>query len=320
MKNSLARRSPLKIQHSKLKPQASAARSLRTVGALVRYGARRFRRARLVFGHGTDNATDEAAWLALHVLDLAPEITPRILSRAVSPRTAERILRIFERRIGERKPAAYLTRKAWLGNLRFYVDQRVIVPRSHIAGLLQQGLAPWLREPGKVRAVLDLCTGSGCLAILAAQAFPDAKIDAADISAAALAVARRNVRDHRLTRRIRLFESDLYSNLKGRRYDLIICNPPYVTAGGMRRLPPEHRREPTLALAGGSDGLDAVRRIVTESGRHLRPGGLLVVEVGRGRRRVERAFGKIPFVWPETDPAGAVFVVEREEIDRAIGC
>jgi len=238
------------------------------------------------------------------------------MSRAVAPAMAKRILNLFERRIREREPAAYLTREAWLGDLRFYVDKRVIVPRSHIAALLRAGLVPWIDKPGNIKSVLDLCTGSGCLAILSAHAFPNAQIDAADVSEPALAVARRNVRDHRLSRRIRLVRSDLYSKLRGKRYDVILCNPPYVTADAMRRLPPEYRHEPRLALAGGADGLDVVRRILAESSAHLQPRGLLLVEVGRGRRRLERLFGEIPFVWPETAAGGDVFLIERDGLLR----
>jgi len=289
---------------------------LRTVGELVREGAQRFRRARLAFGHGSLSAADEAAWLTLHALRLPLDATPRVMSRVVGPAVAQRILQLFERRIRERKPAAYLTHEAWLGDLRFYVDERVIVPRSHIAPLLRNGLAPWIGRHGSVKSVLDLCTGSGCLAILSAHAFPNARIDAADISAPALAVARRNVRDHRLSRRIRLVRSDLYSELRGKRYDLILCNPPYVTTSTMRRLPPEYRHEPGLALAGGANGLDVVRRVVAESRAHLQPHGMLVVEVGRGRRRLERLFRDIPFVWPETDAGAAVLLVEREALPR----
>ena len=285
-----------------------------TVGELVREGARRFRRARLSFGHGTFNARSEAAWLALHALHLPPDPKPCVLSRTLSTHAAERILRLFERRIRERKPAAYLTHEAWIGNLRFYVDERVIVPRSHIADLLRSDLAPWVVRPNRIKKVLDLCTGSGCLAILAARAFPRARIDAADISECALAVARRNVMTHRVGGRIRLVRSDLYSKLSGKRYDLIICNPPYVTSANMRRLPPEYRHEPRLSLAGGPDGLRIVRRVLAQSREHLAPGGLLVVEVGRGRRRVEREFEKISFFWPETHAGGAVLVVEREAL------
>lgn len=282
-----------------------------TAGALVREGARRFRRARLAFGHGSAGATDEAAWLVLHALGLPPGASPRLLSRTVAPPLAERIIRLFDRRVRERKPAAYLMREAWLAGLRFYVDERVIVPRSHIAALLQGSLSPWIRRPGYIRSVLDLCTGSGCLAVLAAHAFPNARIDAADISGRALDVARRNVRAYQLTRRVRVMRSDLYSRLRGKRYDLILCNPPYVTSGAMRQLPAEYRHEPRLALAGGTDGLDVVRRILAESGAHLQPKGLLVVEVGRGRRHVEHSFPDIGFIWPESVTGSAVFLLER---------
>ena len=215
-----------------------------------------------------------------------------------------------------RKPAAYLTREAWLAGLPFYVDARVIVPRSHIAGMLADRMAPWASPAGRVKSVLDLCTGSGCLAILAARAFPPARIDAIDISAGALAVARINVRRYRMGRRIRLVRSDLFSALGGRRYDVIVCNPPYVAAASMRRLPREYRREPRIALAGGSDGLDVVRTILQQAGSHLEPGGMLVMEVGSGRARVERAFPRIPFIWAATPGGGDVLVARREDLPR----
>lgn len=296
------------------KTEASAAQSLRTVGALVRYGARRFRQAGLAFGHGTENARDEAAWLVLHALGLPPDTGISVFGRPVRPGVARRILALFERRIRGRKPAAYLTREAWLGEFRFYVDERVVVPRSHIAGLLRANLAPWISDRRTVRSILDLGTGSGCLAILLARGFPWSRIDATDVSLKALAVARVNVRRYRLGRRIRLLRSDLFSALRENRYDLIVANPPYVTASAMRRLPREYRHEPRLALAGGRDGLDAVRRIVLGASAHLRPGGILVVEVGSGRRRLERAFPGVPFTWPETAAGDSVFLVERGEL------
>ena len=262
------------------------------------------------------NAADEAAWLVSHALREAPAAVHPGRSDTVPPAAAKRIYRLFERRIRERIPAAYLTREAWLGELRFYVDQRVIVPRSHIAALLRERLEPWIGDPGRIGSVLDLCTGCGSLAILSARAFERARTDATDISRAALAVARRNVRTHRLGRRIRLIRSDLLTKLHGRRYDLIVCNPPYVTASSMRRLPPEYRHEPGLALAGGPDGLDIVRRVIAEAGAHLKPHGVMVVEVGRGRQRVERAFPAIPFIWPDAAPGSAVFVLERAALAR----
>jgi len=281
----------------------------------VRHGARRFRRARIALGHGTLNATDEAAWLVAHALHRAPDEIGFSWSETVSDKAASRILILFRRRIRERQPAAYLTHEAWLGGVRFYVDKRVIVPRSHIAGLLKAGLEPWISRSGRVRSVLDLCAGSGCLAVLAAHAFPRARVDAADISRSALEVARRNVGAHHLVRRIRLIHSDLYLKLHGRRYDLIVCNPPYVTTSSMQRLPPEYRHEPALALKGGPDGLQLVRRILAESAAHLTPRGMLVVEVGRGRNRLERAFPRVPFVWPDTDYGGAVFLLGRDDLE-----
>lgn len=280
----------------------------------MREGARRFRRARLAFGHGTSNARDEAAWLALHALGLPLDTDWRRTSGRVAPAAARRVLSVFDRRIRGRRPAAYLTREAWLGRLSFYVDERVVVPRSHIAGLLDERLAPWIAAPGAVRSALDLCTGSGCLAILLALAFPRARVDAADLSPAALAVARINIVRHRLKRRVRPLRSDLFSALGGKRYDLIVSNPPYVTADSMKRLPREYRHEPRMGLAGGRDGLDIVREILARAPAHLNPGGLLVVEVGAGRRRVERAFPRLPFAWPETASGHAVFIVGRDDL------
>ena len=196
----------------------------------------------------------------------------------------------------------------------FYVDERVIVPRSHIAGLLLERLVPWIPDASRVDTALDLGAGSGCLAILLARGFRRASIDAADISPAALAVARRNVRDYQLARRIRLVQSDLFSALGGKTFDLIVSNPPYVATAAMRRLPPEYRHEPSLALAAGKDGLDAARTILMQAAAHLNPGGMLVMEVGSGRLRVERAFPRVEFTWPETPGGGDVLIVHREQL------
>ena len=224
-----------------------------------------------------------------------------------------RIGALVDERIRTRKPTAYLTREAWLGEHRFYVDERVIVPRSYIAELLRDGLVPW--RPPAVRSALDLCTGSGCLAILLALAFRRARIDAADISTDALEVARRNVTDYRLNARVKLVKSDLYGALAARRYDLIVSNPPYVRDAVMRKLPAEYRREPALALAGGHDGLDLVRTIVAQAPAHLTGKGLLVVEVGHNRERVERALPGLPLVWPQTSGGDdCVFAVTREAL------
>ncbi|HEX6827798.1 MAG TPA: 50S ribosomal protein L3 N(5)-glutamine methyltransferase, partial [Burkholderiales bacterium] len=227
----------------------------------------------------------------------------------------ETALALVARRVEQRLPAAYLTGEAWLGEHRFHVDQRVLVPRSHIAGLLAEGLALWVADPAAVRSALDLGTGSGCLGVLLALAFPDARVDASDLSRDALAVARRNVSDYGLEERLKLVESDLFGALAGRRYDLIVSNPPYVTAEAMRRLPAEYRHEPRAALAGGRDGLDVVRRILAQARDHLSARGVLVVEVGDGRETLERAFPALPFTWLET-PAGAdfVFLLAREQL------
>ncbi len=274
------------------------------LGALLRQTERRLRGARLHFGHGTDNPRDEAAFLVLRGLGL-PFDADR--ERSVDPGPVEKLIR---RRIDERMPAAYLLNEAWLAGLPFYVDRRVIVPRSHIAGMLAEGMRPWRRTVP--RRMLDLCTGSGCLAILAAKAFPKARIDASDLSSEALAVARRNMKKHEAERNIRLVRSDLFSRLEAQRYDLIITNPPYVTSAAMRRLPAEYRHEPGLALAAGKEGLDLVRRILAAAPAHLAPRGLLVCEVGEGRKAVERAFPAVPLLWPRDE----VFIFEQHSKPR----
>ncbi len=272
----------------------------------------RLRKARLHFGHGTSNARDEAAFLVLRGLGLnfrAPA------DRPVSRREQSRIERLLRRRVRERVPVAYLLNEAWLADQSFYVDRRVIIPRSHIAELLQERLRPWLRRP--VRRVLDLCTGSGCLAVLAAQSFPRARVDATDLSRGALAVARRNVANHRLRSRVRLLHSNLMSGLGTARYDLIVSNPPYVDPVSMHTLPREYGHEPRLALAGGPDGLALVRLILQQAYDHLEPKGLLVCEIGTGRKALERAFPRAAFVWPQTAAGtGQVFLLQREDLPR----
>jgi ribosomal protein L3 glutamine methyltransferase len=258
---------------------------------------------------------DEAAYLVLHALGLPPAAPPRVLQRRLAPQALARIEALIARRIRERQPAAYLTGEAWLDGVAFHADPRAIVPRSFIAELLRTRLEPWLHRP--VRRVLDLCTGSGCLAVLAARAFPNARIDASDLSPEALQLARRNVVRHRLLRRVRLVRSDLFGALRRRRYDLIVCNPPYVRSAIMRTLPEEYRHEPRLALAGGADGLDFVRRILRQAPAHLHPGGLLVCEVGSNRAALERAFPALALFWPETSAGpDRVFLAEREQLTR----
>jgi ribosomal protein L3 glutamine methyltransferase len=277
-----------------------------TLRRLVRETAARLRRAPLRYGHGTSNARDEAAFLVLRGLGLAFDARAE---RAVTARERARIERLVERRVRERVPVAYLLHEAWLADERFYIDRRVIIPRSHLAGLLAQRMRPWLaRSP---RRVLDLCTGSGCLAVLAAKAFPRSRVDASDLSAGALAVARRNLRLYRLASRVRPLRSDLFSALPGRRYDLIVCNPPYVTAASMRALPPEYRHEPRMALAAGDDGLDFIKRLLREAPAHLAPGGMLACEVGAGRAALRRAYPRLPFTWVQE---GTVLLLTREEL------
>jgi ribosomal protein L3 glutamine methyltransferase len=269
---------------------------------------RRFAAAKLSYGHGTDNARDEAAFLILEGLHLPIDPLDPVLDRKLSAAQRKRIAGLIAARIATRKPAAYLLNRAYVGGVPFYVDERAIVPRSFIAEILRGPLFPALiGEHAKVRRVLDLCTGSGCLAVLAAQAFPNARVDATEISAGALDVARRNVAESGLAARIRLVQGDLFTPVAGERYDLILANPPYVDAPAMTKLPAEYRHEPALALAGGADGLAIIRRILAEAPAHLTERGGLLCEVGRGKRRLEVAF-PLPFLWLDTAAStGEVF-------------
>ncbi len=287
-----------------------------TLRDFLRWAVSRFNEAGLHFGHGTQDAYDEAAYLLLHALHLPLDRMEPFLDAALTESERETVFVLLERRIRERIPAAYLTHEAWLGDFPFYVDERVIVPRSHIAELLlDDPLAPWIGDPEAVDSALDLCTGSGCLAILLAHAFPNARIDAVDISADALEVAARNVADYELGDRIELIRSDLFAGLAGRRYDVIISNPPYVTGESMRTLPAEYRHEPALALASGEDGLDAVRDILARARDHLKPDGILAVEVGGNRAIVEEAFPRLEFTWLESKSGeGMVFLMQREQL------
>ena len=262
----------------------------------IRASAQRLDRAGVAFGHGTSNGEQEAMWLAAHVMGCSWDELPARLDRAIPAAKHTALRALVERRIATRKPAAYLLNEAWLGPHRFYVDERVIVPRSFIAELLRDGK----QVSDTSFSILDLCTGSGCLAILAALAYPQASVDAADISQDALDVARRNVDDYGLAKRVRLVQSDMWSSLAGRTYDLVVSNPPYVKAASMRKLPEEYRREPALALASGADGLDHVRVLLAGARAHLNPGGRLWVEVGHNRRALEKAFPGLPFEWPKT--------------------
>ena len=288
---------------------------LLTLRDLLRFAVSRFNESGLFFGHGADNAWDEAAYLLLHSLHLPLDrLEPFLEARLTSDERAS-MLHVIERRISERLPAAYLTNEAWLAGYRFYVDQRVIVPRSFIAELLREQLAPWIGDPEGVASVLDLCTGSGCLAILAAHAFPAARVDAIDISPDALAVAERNLSDYALSERIRLLESNLFTALGSERYELILSNPPYVNGASMRSLPAEYQREPELALASGEDGLDLTRAILAAARERLTPNGLLVVEIGHNRDELEAAFPETAFTWLDTAAGDQyVFLLHRDEL------
>jgi ribosomal protein L3 glutamine methyltransferase len=292
-----------------------AQNELSTLRDLMRFAVSRFTEAGLFFGHGTDNAWDEAAYLLLHTLQLPLDQLEPFMDAHLTSDERAAVLKVIKQRIDERLPAAYITNEAWLGDCRFYVDQRVIVPRSHIAELLHEQLSPWIDDPWAVSSVLDLCTGSACLAILAALAFPEASVDAVDLSAEALAVARRNVDDYGLESRIRLVESDAFAGIREQRYDVIISNPPYVNAAAMATLPEEYRREPELALASGKDGLDFVRIILKEAALHLKPLGILIVEIGHNRDELEISFPETSFTWLDTSAGDQhVFMLRREDL------
>ena len=286
-----------------------------TIRDWLRWAVSRFNESELFFGHGTDNAWDEAVWLVLATLHLPRDTLEPWLDARLTHGERLSLLNNLQQRVVHRLPTAYLVQEAWLGEFRFYVDQRVIVPRSYFAELLQTGFAPWIQDPEAVESALDLCTGSGCLAILMANAFPNAAVDAIDISADALVVASRNIADYHLEDRVKPVESDLFAAVPGKRYDLIVCNPPYVTADAMAALPPEYRHEPSLALAAGPDGLDVVRRILAAAHAHLNPGGVIAIEVGHNQDLVTAAFPDLPAVWLDTEhAAGKVFLLTREDL------
>jgi ribosomal protein L3 glutamine methyltransferase len=288
-----------------------------TVATLITRAQRRLTRGGVFFGHGTENARDEAAALVYFVLGLAHDAPPGVLKRAVSAAQAARVDALLERRIAERIPLPYLTHEAWFAGVRFYVDERVLIPRSPFAELIERRFAPWI-EARRVGRILDLGTGSGCIALAAAKAFPRARVDAVDIDTAALEVAAINRRRLRLTRRVRLIESDHFAALSADSYDIIASNPPYVGAREMRGLPREYRHEPRLALESGREGLDSVGIILRDAARHLRPRGLLVVEVGNTERALQRAYPRMPFTWLDFERGGGgVFLLTREQLEKA---
>jgi ribosomal protein L3 glutamine methyltransferase len=328
----MARRTKPAAKRGRAAPKSPkiAASELRTLLDFVRYAVSRFVEAKLVFAHGTTDPVAEAAFLVCETLHLHPDRFEAFATARVTAAEAKAILDVIARRIATRKPAAYLVNKIYMRGLPFYVDERTIVPRSFIGELLDSHFGgqraddsegghdqggSLIDDPLGVENVLDLCTGSGCLAILASRSFPNAAIDAVDISKDALAVAARNIADYALADRVKLHRGDLFKPLGGRRYDLIISNPPYVDARGMAALPRECRAEPKLAFDGGADGLDIIRRILQQAGQHLTPQGGLLCEIGRGRGLLEAAFPQMPLLWLDTEESdGEVFWVAASDL------
>jgi ribosomal protein L3 glutamine methyltransferase len=282
---------------------------------LLRYAVTRFNTAKLFFGHGSAEALDEAAYLILHTLRLPLDKLDPFLDARLLPDEVLAVLAVIERRASTRVPAAYITNEAWLGTYAFYVDERVIVPRSFIAELVPHQFSPWVNDPDGVENILELCTGSGCLAIMMADAFPNSVVDAVDISTDALAVAERNVRDYKLEGRVNLIASNLYANVPFKKYDLIISNPPYVNSGSMAALPQEYLHEPQIALDGGSDGMDLVRQIVAGAAERLTPDGILMIEIGNEREFAEAAFEHLGLTWVTTSAGDdMVFLLTADQL------
>ncbi len=291
-----------------------AAKELTTIRDILRFAVSRFNDAELFFGHGSDNAHDEAAYLILHTLNLPLDTLDPYLDAKLLQTEKEEVLALIERRVTERLPVAYLTNQAWQGDFDFYVDERVIVPRSFIYELLGDSLTPWIEYPELVNRALDLCTGSACLAIQMAHHYPAAEIDAVDLSLDALEVAAINVEEYGLEDRISLIHTDLFEGLEGT-YDLIVSNPPYVDAESVDALPDEYLHEPELALGSGQDGLDATREIILQAAKFLNPKGVLLVEIGHNRDVLEAAYPELPFTWLETSGGdGFVFLLTREQL------
>lgn len=288
----------------------------RTVADFIGWTERRFAESGLYFGHGTDNALDEAAWLVGSALQLAPHELDEHLDDEPTAAQRDAIRALAQARITSRQPLAYLLKEAWFAGLKFYVDERVIVPRSLTAEFIAEQFRPWI-DPARVHRILDLCTGSGCMAVALAYAFPGARVDATDISPEALAVARINVETHGMGERVQLIRSDLFGALKDERYDLIVTNPPYVAQAEMETLPPEYRHEPALALESGTEGLDSVIRILAQAPEHLNPGGILVAEVGNSGVVLQEKFASVPFTWLTTSTGDeSVFLLTLGQLQQ----
>ncbi len=288
-----------------------------TLRDLLRYAVTRFNTAQLFFGHGSANALDEAAYLLLHTLKLPLDKIEPFLDARLLPHEIDAAVAVIERRATDRVPASYITNEAWLGTYNFYVDERVIVPRSFIAELIPERFTPWVQDPEEVTDILELCTGSGCLPIMLADAFENAQVDAVDISKEALEVARKNVATYELEDRITLIESDLYNNVPDKLYDMIITNPPYVNSSSMSKLPKEYLHEPQIALAGGDDGMDLVRKIVAGAASRLKPNGILMVEIGNERVFADEAFAEYGLTWLSTSAGDdMVFMLTAEQLQE----
>lgn len=288
---------------------------LHTVRDWLRYAVSAFTEGNLTFGHGSTTAYDEAVYLILHTLHLPLDTLEPFLDARLTLQEKAVLMALLKQRVDQKIPASYLTHEAWLGEFKFYVDERVIVPRSFIAELLRERLLPWVADADHTTSVLDLCTGSGCLSIIAAYAFPNAQVDAVDLSADALQVAQRNIADYQLQDRVHLIQSDLFMQLSGRQYDIIISNPPYVDAESVAALPQEYLHEPSLALGSGSDGLDATRKILEQAAAHLTPHGILVVEIGHNRDALEAYYPELPFTWLDVSAGDEyVFLLHRNDL------
>ena len=291
-----------------------------TIRDWLRFTVSRFEEAGIFFGHGTDNAYDEAVWLIMSALHLPLDTLDNFLDAVITETERKHLAHLIERRTVDRTPTAYLLREAWLKGYKFYVDERVIVPRSFIAELLENSLSPWVEFPELVENVADICTGSGCLGVLLADAFPAAHVDVVDISPDAIAVCNINIANYGLQDRITAIQSDMFANLQGKTYDVIISNPPYVDAPSMVILPQEYRNEPQIALGSGEAGLDHTHTLIRQAPQHLNDGGLLVVEIGHNRDALLDAYPHLPFTWLEVESGNEfVFLLTREQLVSAAG-